>query len=96
MRAYRTQHARSGLSLVELLVVIGVMTVVFAGIFGSLQLMFKVVAHSKAESGALALARSGRIVGGKRPEHDNIVRLSRMYRTTDRNQEVIFHLTGNV
>lgn len=52
----QARKQNQGITLVELLVVIAILGLIFGGLFGSFQLMFKVVANSKAEAGALALA----------------------------------------
>jgi hypothetical protein len=47
---------KSGMTLVELLIAIGLVTLIFGGIIGSFQFMLALVGSSKAQAGALALA----------------------------------------
>ena len=56
MECKRRATQSRGVSLVELIIVVAIIAIVFGGLFGTFQLMFKIVANSKAESGALALA----------------------------------------
>lgn len=45
-----------GMTLVELLIAIGLITIVFGGLFGTFQFMLTLINSSKAQAGALALA----------------------------------------
>lgn len=56
MHTERFNTTQSGMSLVELLIAIGLLTLVFGALLGSFQFMIKLIGSSKAESGALALA----------------------------------------
>jgi len=47
---------KSGMTLIELLVAVGLVTLIFGSIIGSFQFMISLVGSSKAQAGALALA----------------------------------------
>lgn len=49
-------HTSRGVSFIEVLVAAAIVSLVFGGLFGSIQVMLKLISDSKAESGALALA----------------------------------------
>lgn len=54
MRAYRTH--KSGMTFMDVLVGIGILLIVFVGVYGALRASLLMVALSKSSSGALALA----------------------------------------
>jgi type II secretory pathway pseudopilin PulG len=53
---YTPLFKKSGMTLVELLIAIGLVMLIFGGIIGSFQFMLALVGSSKAHAGALALA----------------------------------------
>jgi type II secretory pathway pseudopilin PulG len=50
------KKTRTGMTLVELLIAIGLLMIVFGGIFTAFQVVLKLVGASKAHAGALSLA----------------------------------------
>ncbi len=48
--------SQKGMTLVELLIAIGLLMLVFSGIFAAFQVTLKIVGSSKAHAGALSLA----------------------------------------
>lgn len=54
MKFYNAKQ-QSGITLVELLIVIGVTVVIFSGLFASVQYTFRLIANSSAEMSALSL-----------------------------------------
>lgn len=54
--SYEPSFARRGMTLIEVLFTIGVVGVLFVGIYGIFQVSIEVVSNSKARAGALALA----------------------------------------
>ena len=56
MHSYTFLSNKSGMSLIELLIVIGLTTLVFGSLLGTFQFMVGLIGTSKAQAGALALA----------------------------------------
>lgn len=52
---YYSANKQAGITLVEILIVIGVTVVIFAGLFASVQYTFRLIAHSSAKLSALSL-----------------------------------------